>query len=278
MANKRMFSKEITNSDVFLDLSLSSQALYFHLGMNADDDGFVQPKSIIRLIQAKEADLIILAEKGFIIPFQNSVVVLTHWKINNDLKIDRVKPTIYQQHLHELSLCNKIYIQNSMLQNVSKMDTECIQNVSKMDTQYSIVEYSIEEGSQEGKCQADDIQEHASAKASPKVSKTSLIVNNLINYWEDETRNKVTEVTKKQIVPLITKVLKDYDANDCQDVIDYIVNSEYHITNGYTGLLHIFRTTKFAEKLERARLQRPVNSGGMFANPTRDMFVIGKQK
>jgi hypothetical protein len=236
MANKRMFSKEITNSDVFLDLSLSSQALYFHLGMNADDDGFVQPKSIIRLIQAKEADLIILAEKGFIIPFQNSVVVLTHWKINNDLKIDRVKPTIYQQHLHELSLCNKIYIQNSMLQNVSKMDTECIQNVSKMDTQYSIVEYSIVEGSQEGKCQADDIpekeQEQKSANAKALTFDFSSFTDNeqiAINNWFDYKKQIKKQYKTQSGMNTLCNNLKKYkvDGHDIVAIIDNSIMNEY---------------------------------------------------
>ena len=238
MANKRMFSKEITNSDIFLDLSLSSQALYFHLGMNADDDGFVQPKSIIRLIQAKEADLIILAEKGFIIPFQNSVVVLTHWKINNDLKIDRVKPTIYQQHLQELSLYNKIYIQNSMLQDVSKMDTECIQNVSKMDTQYSIEEYSIEKESQERKQELvpDEIpfleQEQKKANAKALTFDFSFFTDNeqiAINNWFDYKKQIKKQYKTQSGMNTLCNNLKKYkvDGHDIVAIIDNSIMNEY---------------------------------------------------
>lgn len=97
-----MFNKEITNSDPFLDMPLSSQCLYFHLGMNADDDWFVSPKSIIRLVWAKEDDLKVLITKWFTIPFNDSVIVITHWKLNNNIRSDRYTPTVYKQHLKNL--------------------------------------------------------------------------------------------------------------------------------------------------------------------------------
>lgn len=128
MANRRMFSKEVTNSDEFMDMPLSSQALYFHLWMNADDDWFVSPKWICRLVQAKEDDLKVLIAKWFCIPFENSVIVITHWKTNNEIKSDRKKDTIYKEHLQMLGLDNGKY----------KLETKCIQDVSDVDTQDSI--------------------------------------------------------------------------------------------------------------------------------------------
>ena len=104
MAQRRMFSKEVAGSDFFLDMPLSSQCLYFHLGIHADDDGFVSPRSIIRLCGAKDDDLGVLLAKGFCIKFQDSVIVLTHWKQNNEIKSDRYKPTVYQEHLKTLGL------------------------------------------------------------------------------------------------------------------------------------------------------------------------------
>ena len=98
MANKRMFSLAVTESDRFGELPHSSQALYFHLGMHGDDDGFVgSPKRILRAISCNEDDLKILIAKGFIIPFDSGVIVIRDWKINNTLKNDRYKATIYQQ-------------------------------------------------------------------------------------------------------------------------------------------------------------------------------------
>ena len=120
MAQKRMFSKDVTNSDIFLDMPLSSQCLYFHLGMNADDDWFVQPRSIIRLIQAKDDDLKILVAKWFCIVFADSVVVITHRKQNNQIQKDRYKPSVYQEHMKVLWLLpNKEY---------KLLDTKWIQN------------------------------------------------------------------------------------------------------------------------------------------------------
>ena len=104
MAQKRMFDKTITNSDDFLELPDSSQVLYFHLNMNADDDGFVNNwKSIIRMTGTKEDDLKILIAKSFVIPFDSGVIVIKHWRINNYLRNDRYKETNYKQ---ELSMLN----------------------------------------------------------------------------------------------------------------------------------------------------------------------------
>ncbi len=98
MAERRMFSKTIIDSDAFLDMPLSTQALYFHLAMRADDDGFVNnPVRIMRLINATKNDLDLLDFKNFLIPFENGVCVIKHWRIHNYLRNDRYKPTAYQE-------------------------------------------------------------------------------------------------------------------------------------------------------------------------------------
>ena len=111
MAKRRMFSQQITDSDSFLEMPLSAQALYFHLGMTADDDGFVNnPKRIQRVIGANEDDLKLLIAKKFIIAFESGVVVIKHWKINNAIRSDRYTPTVYTEEkalLNEKS--NKAY-------------------------------------------------------------------------------------------------------------------------------------------------------------------------
>ena len=79
MAERRMFAKTITESDAFLDMPLSTQALYFHLGMNADDDGFVNsPKRIQRLAGASEDDLRLLIAKRFVLAFESGIIVIKH--------------------------------------------------------------------------------------------------------------------------------------------------------------------------------------------------------
>lgn len=92
---KRMFSDDITSSDAFLDMPDSSQNLYFHLGMRADDDGFVNPNITMRMIGANNDDLKILIAKRFLLQFENGVVVVKHWRINNFIRKDRYKPTNY---------------------------------------------------------------------------------------------------------------------------------------------------------------------------------------
>lgn len=103
MAQKRMFDKTITNSDEFIEMPISSQVLYFHLSMNADDDGFINNwKSIMRMIGTKEDDLKVLIAKQFIIPFDSGVIVIKHWRMNNFLRKDRHIDTKFQKELSML--------------------------------------------------------------------------------------------------------------------------------------------------------------------------------
>jgi len=125
MANRRMFSKEIVGSDKFLDLPVSSRELYFQLGMYADDDGFVTPKKVIRMVGSSDDDIKVLLTKGFIIPFESGVIVIRHWKENNYIQADRRKPTIYQE---EYGLA-------------------CEDNVYKLDTQVRLGKVRLEEKS-----------------------------------------------------------------------------------------------------------------------------------
>ena len=98
MAERRMISKKITDNDNFLQLSASAQALYLHLNMSADDDGFCSQVSICMFkAHASTQDLEALLEKRYIYQFENGVVVIKHWKLNNYIKNDRYKKTVYQE-------------------------------------------------------------------------------------------------------------------------------------------------------------------------------------
>lgn len=101
MAQRRMFSPDIVCSDAFLDMPTSSQALYYSLGMYADDDGFVNPRKIMRMLGVAEDDLKILIGKRFVLPFASGVIVIKHWKINNLVRKDWYRPT---QYLEERAL------------------------------------------------------------------------------------------------------------------------------------------------------------------------------
>ena len=110
MAVRRMFSKSILCSDGFLRLPASARALYIFLNMYADDDGFVDnPQTIMRLTRTTICDLSRLTEAGFLIPFDNGVVAVTHWRIHNLLRKDRYTPTRYPELLSSLTLTNGVY-------------------------------------------------------------------------------------------------------------------------------------------------------------------------
>ena len=105
MANKRMFTMKICDSDAFLEMPLTAQCLYFHLNMRADDDGFVaNPKRIARLIGAAEDDLKILIAKRFVLCFENGVIVIKHWRMHNTLSRGRYHETVYTEEKRKLLL------------------------------------------------------------------------------------------------------------------------------------------------------------------------------
>ena len=105
MAEKRMFAKTIVDSDAFMEMPVSSQLLYFHLSMRADDDGFINnPKRIARNVGANDDDLKMLMYKNFIIAFENGVIVIKHWWIHNTLRKDRYKETVYQEERSQLDV------------------------------------------------------------------------------------------------------------------------------------------------------------------------------
>lgn len=99
-----MFSPAIVESDAFLEMPPSSQALYFHLGMYADDDGFVNPQKIMRMMNASGDDLKVLIAKRFVLPFENGVVVIKHWRINNLIRKDFYRPTQYVEQFNTLTI------------------------------------------------------------------------------------------------------------------------------------------------------------------------------
>lgn len=148
MAERRMFAKTIVESDAFLDMPMSAQSLYFHLGMVADDWGFVNnPRSIRRMCGASEDDLRLLISKKFILTFDSGAAVIKSWWVNNYVQADRRHPTRYQEELEALFLDeNKSYTTRAtgvrpadMFKPMPKPKAvECIQdvsNVSKMDTE-----------------------------------------------------------------------------------------------------------------------------------------------
>lgn len=114
-----MFAKTIIDSDAFLDMPLSTQALYFHLSMRADDDGFVNsPKKIAKMIGGSDDELKLLLAKRFILGFDSGIIVIKHWRIHNYIQKDRYKETVYTEEKSLLAVNDN---------HGYTMDTECIQ-------------------------------------------------------------------------------------------------------------------------------------------------------
>jgi uncharacterized phage protein (TIGR02220 family) len=132
-----MFAKTIIDSDAFLDMPHSSQLLYFHLSMRADDDGFINnPKKIQRIVGCGDDDLKILIAKNFIIPFESGVVVIKHWKIHNYIRNDRYKETVYQEE--------KLQLETKENNAYTMRETLGIPNGYQMDTQVRLGKDSID--------------------------------------------------------------------------------------------------------------------------------------
>lgn len=189
MAQKRMFSLSVVDTDKFLEMPISSRLLYYELGMRADDDGFIGNwKKILLFTGLKEDDLKILISKNFLIPFESGVIVIKHWRMNNYLQNDRTKPTVYQSELKQLSLENN---------NVYTLDTSRIHSIDK----YSIDKYSIEEySSQDNKQNVYQVAPKVEVKNSKDdnddiykfLEKLNWVVNgtpieiNTIRFWEEQ--------------------------------------------------------------------------------------------
>lgn len=140
MAERRMFTKKITQSDEFISMPHSSQNLYFHLNMEADDEGFVNGvKRIMRTINANDDDLNILIIKRFVLVFESGVIVIKHWKLHNTIRNDRFKPTCYVDEKSKIvEKENGSYTRCQP--NDNQMTTKCLHSIDKN----SIEEISID--------------------------------------------------------------------------------------------------------------------------------------
>lgn len=137
MAQRRMFSLQVIDTDQFLDMPASTQALYFHLGMRADDDGFVSsPRKIMKITNSSDDDYKLLLAKRFVIPFESGVCVIRHWRIHNYIQSDRYHETIYRDEKQSLTLENDHY---------EALDTGCIHDASRVDTEVRLGKVRIGE-------------------------------------------------------------------------------------------------------------------------------------
>lgn len=146
MANRRMFSMDVVDTDKFLDMPSSTQALYFHLGMRADDDGFVSsPKKITKTVNCGDDDLKLLFAKGYLIPFESGVVVISDWNVNNWIRPDRKHNTRFEQEKRTLSINNDVYVLTDSVTTIRQSVDN--QVTTKCHTEDSIGKDSIGKGS-----------------------------------------------------------------------------------------------------------------------------------
>lgn len=200
MANRRMFAKTIIDSDAFIDMPTSTQALYFHLSMRADDDGFINnPKSIMRIVGAKDDDLKLLVTKRFIIPFASGVVVIKHWRIHNYIQSDRYTETKYLEEKSQLFVNEK---EGYSMKEIGLFDQEN-NDVYTMDTQVRLGKVSLElSKSKESKDLKEIGKEKNNAKSKRFVKPT---LEELVKYMEKYY------IPKSKREPMANKFLAHYE-------------------------------------------------------------------
>lgn len=200
-----MFAKTIIDSDIFLDMPLSTQCLYFHLSMRADDDGFINnPKKIQRMVGSSDDDLKLLIAKNFIIPFESGVVVIKHWKIHNYIQKDRYKETLYKD---EKSLLitdkNKEYFIS--IPKVDSEDTKCIHDVSNPDTQDRLGKDRI--GKYSIPTEEKDVSESVDNSTNENLSSMSKLYQENIGMINGIVAEWITEISEKIDVELFKEAL-----------------------------------------------------------------------
>lgn len=234
MAEKRMFAKTIIDSDAFLDMSLSTQALYFHLSMRADDDGFVNnPKKIQRMIGAGDDELKMLIAKKFIIPFESGVCVIKHWRIHNYIQKDRYKETVYKDEKAHLILKeNKAY---------KFVDTPCIHSVSNLETQIRL----------------DKIREDKNRLEENRLEENTYICRQLSSAW---TNNGYGTLNKT----LLDKLLADIEIYSLEWLIKAIEigNQRGKRTYSYLkGILENWKTEGIKNEKGKNEIQERIAKG-----------------
>lgn len=208
MAQRRMFSKKITETDRFLEMPLSSQALYFHLNMGADDEGFIdKARTIQRTVGASDDDMKLLIAKGFLIPFDSGVVVIRHWRIHNYIQNDRFQSTLYQNEK------SQIEYDKSKTANFSP-NKKCIHEVSKVETQVRIGKDSLDK---------DSLDNHVELEKPKNGNNT--ILKEIIDYLNEKTDKNYRANSKANKQLINARLAEGYSLDDFKKVIDNMVSN-----------------------------------------------------
>ena len=201
-----MMSLSIMDTDAFLDMPMSSQALYFHLLMRADDEGFIgNPKKIMRMIGSQDDDLKVLIIKRFILAFESGIVVIKHWLIHNNIRTDRIQETTYKKEKETLKL------------NEYEAYTEDVRQVSDK-SQHSIDKISIDKGSIDTPKISKLIVDTLLKETGINVPDGDYIINNLFpakrlakKIAKSFEKDGKKDVTDEQIISAFIWMLKEMD-------------------------------------------------------------------
>lgn len=209
MAKKRMFDNEIISQDSFIDLPKEAIALYFLLGMEADDEGFVAPKKVMRVYAISDDTLKILVAKNYIIPFKSGVVVITDWKRNNYLDKNRITPTIYQEEKEQLVFDDKKskYLLNACGSSVKQMLNDGLT---------SIEENSIEEKKKIPSSKDEELRNHFELiwKEYPNKKGKSKAEGYYFGWLKGRKINSITrKITDEQMYYAVRKYAKECEEN-----------------------------------------------------------------
>ncbi len=208
MAKRRMFTLDIVDTDQFMDMPVSSQNLYFHLGMRADDDGFCDsPRRIARNINASDDDFNVLLCKGYLIAFESGIVVITDWRQNNYVRNDRYTKTKYQKELQMLEVNNE--------GRYSLLDTTGIPNVYQMDTQVrlgkvSIGKYTISSSSSCNTDIQDAEDEELVLKVEEEDEEIKTVIEQDVEQVIEHDLSKIAKVYEQEIANLSPTVMDDF--------------------------------------------------------------------
>lgn len=223
MAQRRMFDIEFVDADAFLDMPATSQLLYFHLGLRADDDGFIHnPKRIMRSCGGTEDDLKILIAKKYLIPFESGIVVIKHWKLHNKIPKDRYKETNYTDE------------KSMLLQNDNGSYTLCIQDVNNLDTQVrvgkgSIGQYRVVEGSGNG----NGVSDSNNNENADNVDESA---DNTLEYMGGTLGKGVVLLTEAQQDALLEELGLDAFNHYVEKLATFIIEKGAKVSNHYATI------------------------------------------
>ena len=237
MAEKRMFTQKIIDSDAFLEMPLSTQSLYFHLNMRADDDGFINnPKKIQRMIAASEDDLKLLIAKRFVLCFESGVIVIKHWRMHNTLQKDRYKPTQYQDEYSSLAIKdNRSYtekdnqLEMGVLPLGNSLETECKQDGNRMDTQYSIDKYSVD--------QYRVVESSGNVSNNGNNKNVENVENSTLEFMGGTLGKGVVLLTDAQRDALLEKIGFDAFNHYVEKLANFIIEKKAKVGNHYMTIL-----------------------------------------